>query len=346
MEKCPSQANANKKKVIVTKKKAPVVKKVVGTSIKRKSSGLPTFPYRLGTSGLSSASTDHHHDTCNPSDELSQLLDSPNQDNHEDDVPSDTMMAIHSLQQQAQGLHIPLCQNNHSFVQVVVENQIFARFQEDHASAIWSELRELTRTNQLHKLPCRGIHHIQETSTSTVYIVTNDYVTAVWDAQHHHIQAQSHYEPVVAWFLSSIKYWTGSILSKTDMELQWEQDMIIGMGQTITLEKAIHYLFKIQVLLRDTSTTTTASSSGDEFFVLWLPHLGTVLKMWNDAKRQLLSLLARSGELSERNILNKNRSSNISTKFLLDQLSQEGLVRFVERPFGRFVQRVPRKKSG
>ena len=173
-------------------------------------------------------------------------------------------------------------------------------------------------------------------------------MTAVWDAQHHHAQALPQYEPVVAWFLSSIKHWTGSIISKTDMEQQWEQDLPrldqsnnAGMSQRITLAEAIHYLFNLQVILRDTSTTT--ASALDERFVLWLPHWGTVLKLWNEARQQLLALLARSGELSERNLLHKNRNSNISTKFLLDQLKHEGAVRFVERPFGRFVQRVVRK---
>ncbi len=129
------------------------------------------------------------------------------------------------------------------------------------------------------------------------------------------------------------------------MELQWNEDLFAVVAndattsQRLSLDDAINYLSKIQVLLRDTSNTT----SSQECFVIWLPQWGLVLKHWTEARQQLLGLVARAGEISERNLLNKNRNSAFSTKFLLDELKQQGLLRSVERPFGTFVQRVMSK---
>jgi hypothetical protein len=260
----------------------------------------------------------------------------------EEELPSDTFMAIHSLLQGSQGLHIPLLNSaSTSTVQVLLESQIFQRFQENHASTIFSELRSLIQSNQLRQIP--GSSGLNTTSTSSMaYILTKDFASGVCDAQEHHQLSIQKHEPIVSWFLSGLSHWVGPVLSKTEMEEQWSEPILVETGsgaQRISLEDAIRYLSKIQVLLRDTSTIT---SSHEECFWLWLPQWGLVLKSWNEARQQLLGVVARSQgrEVSEQNLLNKNRHASVSTKFLLDELKHHGLLRKVERPFGTFVQRV------
>lgn len=63
------------------------------------------------------------------------------------------------------------------------------------------------------------------------------------------------------------------------------------------------------------------------------------MKAWNEARKQLLIMIARGGgELSKVNILRENRSSYVSTDFLFNELCQNEIIRIVERPFGSFVQ--------
>lgn len=327
----------------------------------RGNAGLPTFQPRIPDV------TDQ--DAPNTNNYSSPHLDFDDDEHDDEELPSDTLMAIQSLLQGSQGLYIPLLgvsanttTASSSAVQVLLESQIFQRFQENHASTIWSELRRLTQSNQLRQISCRGggsgggsstsasTLSSSTSSSSMAYIRTKDFAAGVWDAQQYHQLAIQQYEPIVSWFLSGLSHWTGSIISKVEMEEQWNNESLLlvvemnrGVKRPISLDDAIRYLSRIQVLIRDTSTTST--SVDEECFWLWLPQWGLVLRSWNEARQQLLGVVARSQgrEVSEQNILNKNRHSSVSTKFLLDELKHHGLLRTVERPFGIFIQRVDQK---
>lgn len=130
------------------------------------------------------------------------------------------------------------------------------------------------------------------------------------------------------------------------MEEEWDGEVFVAASNDrpfrLTFDDALRYLVNTQVLIRDTASTNNAA---DECFALWLPNWGLVLKSWHEARLQLMGVVARAqgGEISERNLLNKNRHASISTPFLLDELKQQGMVQIVERPFGRFVKRVTNK---
>ena len=114
--------------------------------------------------------------------------------------------------------------------------------------------------------------------------------------------------------------------------------------------------------MRDGSPLASSTIDDDnEMYHLWLPQWGVVLKAWTTAQQQVLSQIKRSrggiigasssattsdgttkrrksGEISEQNLLHTNRNANISTKFLLDDLLSQGVIRRIQRPFGTFIQ--------
>ena len=118
----------------------------------------------------------------------------------------------------------------------------------------------------------------------------------------------------------------------------------------ISFDRAISFLLQIEVLLRD--PTASLQCHQQHQYLLWLPQWGLVLKTWSEARQRLLNYVARAssfdklskrkGEVSESNVLRENRHGSVSTKFLLDELVQQGHLEIVERPFGRFVRRVKR----
>jgi hypothetical protein len=255
------------------------------------------------------------------------------------ELPCDTLLAIQSLQTNSQGLHIPLDGNQQ--IQILLETQIFQRFEEDHASTIMSELESLIQSNQLRRLSCQD-------EGETALVFTNDYIGGVWDAHRQHSTAIGKtcavVEPqVIAWFVDCLKDWTELAISEEAMQDSWEADIIVckSMDDTqsiISFNDALRALLELQVLLREPTSSTTTTQQ----YHLWLPQWGLVLKRWNEARQQLVTFVARSkgGEISERNVLNKNRHSSVSTKFLLDELAYRGKLRIIQRPFGRFIQRV------
>jgi hypothetical protein len=222
-----------------------------------------------------------------------------------------------------------------SNVQAILESQIFQRFDEDHASSIYRELQELIQTNQVRKLTCQREDH------TVAIILTRDYVAGVWDAYQHHHQTTTASTTIipselVEWFVSGLNHWTESTISKESMqEYPWKG------GVARSIEDALQSLLQLRVLLPD------SSSPKNERYHLWLPQWGLVLKGWTEARQQLLVYVARKKEISERNVLDQNRHNCVATKFLLDELTHQGQLRIVQRPFGRFVQRVDKKeKSG
>jgi hypothetical protein len=319
-------SNEGKKPAVVNKKRIVVVRKkrnVFKTTASRRVGGLPSFRPRIAVEARAEENVAPEEDDDEFADGFTAAVDG--------DLPCDSLLAIYSLQASSQGLHVPLLSGG--TVQAVLESQVFQRFEEHHASTILSELMHLLQTNRVRKLDCQG------KSTTVACILTKDYIAGVWDAQEHHAQSWHGYSKVISWFVSGLSHWTESTISKDSMQDHWMEDLTVfptngdGKPSPLSLDNAMQYLLKVQVLLRDSTT---------QRYRLWLPQWGIVLKGWNEARQQLIAYVARSkgGEVSQTNVLHENRHACVSTKFLLDELTQQGKLRVVERPFGNFVKRA------
>jgi hypothetical protein len=345
---------ANKKRIVIPNKRRKIIVKTKTPHGRRrqhpggnnaKKGGLPSFQPRVArivkNTNAPPLNDDNHHEDDDGVNNLDVL------DFECEELPCDTLMAIQSLLKSSQGLHIPI--GNQRTIQAILESQIFQRFEEGHASTIMSELMHLIQTNQVRKLK-------DNTKTKTAFVLTRCYVAGVWDA--HQQYAQNGYsEKVVSWFVSCLKHWTESTISKELMEAYWKDNILVTVPSTknddsnnpkpskilLSLDDALKVLLKLQVLIR---VSSSSNNNNDERYYVWLPNWGLVLKTWNDARQQLLGFIARSkgGEVSEMNVLNQNRHPCVSTKFLMDELTHDGKVRIVQRPFGKFVQRVVDKK--
>jgi len=299
----------------------------------RKSPGLPSFHNRYGLSP--NPSTGQQNGSCSGDD------DDDIDDGYDGDIPCDTLVAFHSIVQADQGLHIPISNNA---VQAVLENQIFMTFDENHASSIHRELLELVHSNKVQQLYCQD-------KVTKAFILTEDYVKAVWDAHHTStITTIQNPEEVIVWFVSNLQSWRGKTVSKSQLESRWEefrnankQDDNAVTSRSTSFEKALKFLLDLQLLIRDVQQSTLNGSCHESHFFLWLPQWGIVLKTWNEARQQLVNLLARSKEISKMNLLRMNRHPCISTQFLLNELVWKGRVEIIERPFGSFVQLVKGK---
>mmetsp|Transcript_18364 Transcript_18364/g.37678 ORF Transcript_18364/g.37678 Transcript_18364/m.37678 type:complete len:381 (-) Transcript_18364:55-1197(-) len=303
--------------------------------------GLPAFQYRTKSS-QSDATPERKNGNRNSTSH--EVNNSSSFYRHEDvqdeeEIPSDTLMAIHSLVQSDQGLHVPI--TNNGSVQVVLENQIYSIFDENHASNVNSELLELIQNNKVQRMYCQDM-------SSTAFILTDHYVRAVWDAHAHQDHSSSgatavsaFSEEIISWFLSNLQYWTRTTISESYLEDRWggNNEISICSKTEINLKDAVHYLLTAQFLIRD-SKQHLGSVGKEASYFLWLPQWGIALKTWNEARQQLLMLLAQRKEMSKANVLQKNRHSHISTDFLLNELLYKEKIRIVDRPFGSFVQLV------
>jgi len=264
----------------------------------------------------------------------------PHNEGPEEEIPSDTLMAIYSLIQSNQGLHIPI--TNNGSVQVILENQIYSIFHENHASTVNAELSELIHTNKLHRMYCHDI-------STTAYMQTEDYVIAVWDSHSHEnhpssdtVEKQGSSEDILSWFLAQLHHWTKLSISESSLEDRWETNNNNNTEDTgFDAKDVVRYLLNAQFLIRDPQQNLSSGGNKEQdSYFLWLPNWGIVLKTWNQARQQLLVFLAQRKEMSKANLLQKNRHSHISTNFLLNELLSKERIRVVERPFGSFVQLV------
>jgi len=295
---------------------------------KTRSCGLPAFQYRTQYS-QSDVRSERAHGQIN-SLSSSYLHDEV----QEDDIPSDTLMAIQSLVRSDQGLHVPI--TNNGSVQVILENQIYSIFDENHSSAVNSEILELIHNNKIERICCHDM-------SSTAFMLTDHYVRAVWDAhanQDHSCQSKFS-DKIVSWFLSNLRYWTKATITESNLEDRWETSTTDNLAAItgLNVKDAVQYLLTAQFLIRD-SKQNLSSGFNEESYFLWLPNWGIVLKRWNEGRRQLLTLLAQRKEMSKANVLQKNRHSHVSTDFLLNELLYKEKIRIVDRPFGSFVQLV------
>lgn len=253
----------------------------------------------------------------------------------EDDIPSDTLMAIHSLIQSNQGLHVPI--TNNGSVQVVLESQVYSIFDQNHASTVNAELQKLIDANKVKRMCCHDM-------STMALMLTEDYVKAVWDSHNNNDDEGSSTldkagcEEVVAWFLAQLHHWTNYSISESSIEDRWEGSQTKDDCSSLEPRDVLKYLLNTQLLIRD-QDKSCGGNRKDSYF-LWLPNWGIVLKTWNEARQQLLLLLAQRKEMSKVNVLQKNRNSRISTIFLINDLLSKEKIRVVERPFGSFVQVV------
>jgi hypothetical protein len=316
----------------------------------RESFGLPTFRFaatnpsnsvRKYTGGTNGDGNDASHEVQN------EFF--PNEDEPEDEIPSDSLVAIHSLIQSDQGLHVPI--TNNGSVQVILESQVYSIFDENHASNVNAELMELIRANKVQRMYCHDVSTI-------AFMMTEDYVKAVWDSYNHQDaiiprdasamgKTDTPNEEIVSWFLAQLHLWTNLSITETSLEDQWEihndkrtGDDAAAAAATMKTRDAVRYLLNAQFLIRDPKNALSGGGNRNDSYFLWLPNWGIVLKTWNEARQQLLNLLAQRKEMSKANVLQKNRHSKISTSFLLNELLSKEKIRVVERPFGSFIQPV------
>jgi hypothetical protein len=352
-----------------------------------KSFGLPSFQHRFQhrTNDDDNDDDDNNDDEKFINNESSFLQENNKYDGRQEqeiedeEIPSDTLMAINSLIQGARGLHIPI--SNGGSIQAVLESQIYSIFNDDHASCVNTEILELIRNNKLRRIYCQG--NISTSSTSTAYILTEDYVKAIWDAQYQSQQYDvankttatatiiSKSDEIITWFVSNLHFWTNVTISESDLQDKWKNysnnnkshnkndnassifvDADAGDDNNnnnidyCSIHHLIKYLQESKYLIRDTNDNHNfcRGHQQEQYYYFWLPQWGVVLKGWNEARQQLLNFIARTGgakkEVSKTNILQKNRHSYISTDFLLNELLHKERIRIIERPFGSFVQLV------
>lgn len=316
-----NKASVGSKKLVVRRRKLSSARK-----LSHKHGKLPSFQLQSKSNDLEPADN-----SSIPTEHVDENLE----------LPCDTLMAIQSLQNNAQGLHIPL--NGNHQIQILLENQIFQRFDEDHASTIMSELESLIRSNKIRRLSCQE-------ECGAALVLTKDYINAVWDAHEQYSATAgntSHTKVgslVIAWFVECLHEWTGLAVSEEAIRQSWDGDTMVSTSadcrqSMISFCDALRVLLDLRLLLRK---ATSATSTTSRHYYLWLPQWGLVLKQWNEARQQLLAFIGRSkgGEVSESNLLNKNRHRCISTGFLLDDLVHRGKLRIIQRPFGKFIKKV------
>ena len=297
--------------------------------------GLPSFQHR--TNDDDNNSNDNEKFTNN---ELSFFRENNKYDGRQDhqeqqqqdeeDIPSDTLMAINSLIQGSRGLHIPI--SNGGSIQAVLESQIYSIFNDDHASCVNTEILELIHNNKLRRIYCQG--NISTSSTSTAYILTEDYVKAIWDAQYQSQQYDvankttttatatiiSKSDEIITWFVSNLHFWTNVTISESDLRDKWENynnkndnkkdntssifvDADAGDDDDnnnincCSIHHLIKYLQESNYLIRDTNDNHNfcRGHQQEQYYYFWLPQWGVVLKGWNEARQQLLNFIARTG---------------------------------------------------
>ncbi|KAG7353279.1 serine:threonine protein kinase [Nitzschia inconspicua] len=321
-------------KLVVKRKKNAGKTKIRRTTLATRSTssaGLPSFHNRRI----------HAHPSPVPSINTEKEGEDDDNMGDDEDIPSEVLVAVHSIIQANHGLAIPL--SHHLTIQAVMEHQIYSTFDDNNATNIHRDLLELVHTNKLRQLYCQD-------KSSFAYVLTNDFCRAVWDtvsarkAQQHGID-----EELVAWFLSNLHLWTGRNVPQSAMEIQWESYCTECKKDSLkkksseeakpSFHEVLHLLLDLNLLIRDTQQSALNSYQENHFF-LWLPQWAIALKAWNDARKQLLAVLARGKETSTMNLLRKNRHTHISTQFLLQDLIHKGKATIIQRPFGSFVQLV------
>jgi len=318
--------------------------------------GLPSFHHRTNDDAFENIEIDggDNSSASKVVDNESGCFQEDDGDGQEEEIPSDTFMAIQSLIQASRGLHIPITKGYS--IQAILESQIYSNFNDDHMSSVNTELIELILNNQIRRIYCRS----NVATTSIAYILTEDYVKAIWDATYNQslhqslvtvannkTTARSEYtnsEKITSWFVSNLHCWTKDNISESNLQDIWENNNNNNnntVDDNNSINDVISYLLDSNFLIRDANNNTDfCRGHKEQYYLLWLPQWGIVLKAWDEARKQLLNLLAREKEISETNILQKNRNSYFSTDFLLRDLLQKEKICIVKRPFGNFISKI------
>ena len=355
-----STITSTRKRIVVSTKKKKIKVKKSGVVDKKKrprtaTTAVPVNKSLGGGGGL--PSFQHRHQqmitkataASMPNNDASNEYDDQFEDI--DEIPSDCYLAIQNLHSSSQGLHVPVTPiNGKTSIQVVLESQIYKKFDENHSSTIFQELQDLKHKNIVRQLYCPPTGATTSSNNNIVWILTKDFIMGVWDSLNYYTASKSDNgnperdEMIVSWFVTNLKNWTGSSIMESSMQESWNDykgSNRDNKPSKVQFNVVIQKLLGLQVILRDNTTSVSSGNTTNDRYHLWLPKWGVVLKSWNEAKSQLISYLnLKRGELSQSNVLSKNRHTCVSTKFVLDDLVSQGVLRIIERPFGRFVQKI------
>ena len=225
------------------------------------------------------------------------------------------MLAFRSLQQESRGLFISLYSSRGSSVQVVLESQLFQRFDERHATTVQEEIQHLIGTNQLKRFDCQQPSQQNNSkqglssSSAVALISVDDYTMGVWDAlQYHHDHppkspsttttdlsiststTKSRHpdhcfqrmvdEAIVSWFLSQVlPHWTTVTMAKDTLQRKyWKHDLIVSSPHS---DPSSHWPTTTSSNTANTTTTTTTTTS---------TNTSMVILSLDDAIRRLLHL--------------------------------------------------------
>mmetsp|Transcript_15667 Transcript_15667/g.23071 ORF Transcript_15667/g.23071 Transcript_15667/m.23071 type:complete len:346 (+) Transcript_15667:87-1124(+) len=245
------------------------------------------------------------------------------------DLPSDTLLLLQSIQQSQQCIYVPLKRNGSRLVPAVLESQLYSKLDASDTgdSIATQELHDLAEENKIRRLVPVNCQDL------VAWMETKHYISAVIDANEYgssnETSASSSKEnqmssKVISWFLENLSKWTKQTISKEALKQEWS--MKGGHG----LDQGINVLIKRQVLLPYKTNT----------FLFWLPHWGTVLSSITEAQNKVLAHIKRSHykELAVKKIESSHYTGGLSGSFVLHTLEAQGKIQVVTRPSGRFAK--------
>jgi hypothetical protein len=253
--------------------------------------GLPSFQHRTNY--------DDEEEENDDDDENDDDYDNDEQHQHQHqqvdtEIPSDTLMSINSLIQGSRGLHIPI--TNGGSIQAVLESQIYTIFNDDHSSCVNTELLELIRNNKVRRIYCQG--NISTSSTSTAYIVTEDYVKAIWDAyyqsQQYDVANNTAAAPtttttiaiksdeIITWFISNLHFWTNVTISESDLQDKWENNNYNNNNSNINSNKHDKSSIFVDADAGDDDNNIDYSNCSIHYVIKYLQESNYLIRDTND----------------------------------------------------------------
>jgi hypothetical protein len=272
------------------------------------------------------------------------------ENDHNDDIPSDTLLLLRNLQQPTSDdcWILPLSKKQTVGIPAVLESILVSRLDPTIVQTEWHN----SLCQKFRRLTPVPSNDVNTNFSLAVWIETRHYILGVWDAVE---VATSIVEPkraddisnienshrdkvifVVTWFVSQLQHWTARRISQEDLQKAWKVSSILSLDQ------AMDILTQLQVLLPIQSTLSC------QLFILWLPSWGAALADLEKAQKSILSCLCRS-MYQERPIItfqSKNYGGGgLTGKLVLHILESEGKVQLIQRPGGIFVRRVSKGKE-
>lgn len=244
------------------------------------------------------------------------------------DLPSDTLLLLQSIQQSQQCVFIPLKVNSSRLVPAVLESQLYSKLEASDAgdSIVTQELQDLAEDNKIRRLVSANGRDI------VAWMETQHYISAVKDANEYYssnqtsatsLEENQKSSKVISWFLKNLSKWTKKTISEEALK------EALPTKQMISLVQCIDILVKHQILLPYKTKT----------YLFWLPHWGTVLSSISEAQNKILAQIKRSSykELSVKAI-ESFQYTGMSASFILHTLQAQGKIRVISRPAGNFAK--------